>query len=127
MRSTRIARISASEGGCARKESAAHKERRARFIPGPPDEALAPLYAAALPVSSRLDPVQLCVLTALRQQLLVSTHFHQARSIQHHDEVRHAHRAEPVRYQDRDSPVRRRVGARRIAASGSGVALEKGM
>src|SRR5262245_38282230 len=55
-------------------------------------------------VGGRLDGVQLRVLAAPGHELLVATDLDHPRGVEHHDEVGHAHGAEPVGDEDRDAP-----------------------
>jgi nucleotide-binding universal stress UspA family protein len=61
-----------------------------------PTGAHAGASPGALLVGLGLDPVQLAVLPAMIQQLVVRAHLGDARPVEHHDEVGHPHGAEPV-------------------------------
>ena len=69
-------------------------------------------------VGSRLDAVQLRVLPAFRSQLVVCADFRDASTVEHDDQVGHAHGGEAVRDEQRDATVRRSF-ARAAAAKPS--------
>ena len=56
------------------------------------DEPDHPNLAVKLTVRCRLNPVQLRVLPALGHQFVMGANFNQPRSVEHDDQIGHAHR-----------------------------------
>ena len=84
-------------------------ERIVDFLAGPANDR-------RLPVGRGLDAVELGVLPAEPHQLLVRADLGDPRTVEDHDQVRHAHGREAVRHQDRDAAVSSPRSARAAAA-----------